>query len=161
MTLRDGGSPRDGNPVRSDTGSSRVRQAHRIDEMAIDDDHFARPPAPLDRDPGRPLGGPNGRRESRRGGGLGGLLRFLLFIAVLAGIVLVASLTVLRPVIAHAVVDYAAKKVGIGWTSTLPGSLGQAFVDAEAQKVLSGQVTVEQAGKDQQKQFETYKSQNG
>jgi raffinose/stachyose/melibiose transport system substrate-binding protein len=59
------------------------------------------------------------------------------------------------------IVDYAAKKVGIGWTSTLPGSLGQAFVDAEAQKVLGGQVTAEQAGKDQQKQFETYKSQNG
>ena len=59
------------------------------------------------------------------------------------------------------IVGYASKKVGIGWTSTLPGSLGQAFVDAEAQKLLSGQVTVEQAGKDQQQQFETYKSQNG
>lgn len=109
MTLRGGGSPRDGNPVRSDAGSSRVRQAHRIDEVPIDDDHFARPPAPIDRDPGRPLNGSNGRREARRGGGLGGLIRFILFIAVLAGVVLIASLTVLRPVIAHAVVDYASK----------------------------------------------------
>jgi raffinose/stachyose/melibiose transport system substrate-binding protein len=63
--------------------------------------------------------------------------------------------------IVQQIVDYTTKKVGIGWTSTLPGSLGQAFVDAEAQKMLGGQVTVEQAGKDQQKQFETYKSQNG
>ncbi|HEY2887436.1 MAG TPA: endolytic transglycosylase MltG [Candidatus Limnocylindrales bacterium] len=108
MTLRGGSSPRDGNPVRSDTGTSRVRQAHRIDEVAIEDDHFARPPAPLDRDPGRPAGS-NGRREPRRGGGLGGLIRFVLFIVVLAGVVLIASLTVLRPVIAHAVVDYASK----------------------------------------------------
>jgi UPF0755 protein len=109
VTLRGGGSPRDGNPVRSDAGSSRVRQAHRIDEVPIDDDHFARPPAPIDRDPGRPLNGSNGRRGARRGGGLGGLIRFILFIAVLAGVVLIASLTVLRPVIAHAVVDYASK----------------------------------------------------
>lgn len=59
------------------------------------------------------------------------------------------------------IVDFAATKVGIGWTSTLPGSLGQVFVDAEAQKLLSGQVTVEKAGQDQQKQFESYKSRNG
>jgi UPF0755 protein len=143
VTLRGGGSPRDGNPVRSDAASSRVRQAHRIDEVAIDDDHFARPPASLDRDPVRPAGGLNGRRESRRGGGIGGLIRFLLFVAVLAGVVLVASLTVLRPVIAQAVVDYASKNpsaLKLPFVADLVReNLGSALTDAPSSS--SNQVT--------------------
>lgn len=71
-----------------------------------------------------------------------------------------ADVPALGPIVQE-VVDYATKKVGIGWTSTVPSSLGGTFIDAEAQKVLGGQVTVEQAGKDQQQAFETYKSQNG
>ncbi len=109
MTLRGGGSPRDGGPIRTEPGSSRVRQAHPIGEQPIDDEHYARPPAGADRPADRPPRGANGRRESGGGSGLGGLLRLLLFIVVLAGVVLVASLTVLRPVIARAVVDYASK----------------------------------------------------
>jgi UPF0755 protein len=109
MTLRGGGSPRDGGPIRSEPGSSRVRQAHRIEEGTVDDEHYARPTVAAERSPGRQARTANTVRESGGGSGLGGLLRLLLFIAVLAGVVLIASLTVLRPVIAHAVVDYASK----------------------------------------------------
>ena len=97
MTVRGGGSPRDG-----------VRQAHPLGEVPIDDDHYARPPAADHQPaPSRDSGRSAGRRGS--GGGLGGILRLALFIVVLAGIVLVAGLTVLRPVVARAVVDYASK----------------------------------------------------
>jgi UPF0755 protein len=86
-----------------------VRQAHPIDEVPIADDQYARPPASADRALGRGPRLATGRRNSDGGSGTGGLIRLLLFIVVLAGIVLVASLTVLRPVISHAVVDYASK----------------------------------------------------
>ena len=59
------------------------------------------------------------------------------------------------------VVEFTQTAVGIGWTSTLPGGLGQTFIDAEAQKMLSGQSTPEQVGESQQKEFESYKSENG
>ena len=59
------------------------------------------------------------------------------------------------------VVEFTQTEVGIGWTSTLPGGLGQTFIDAEAQKMLSGQSTPEQVGESQQKEFESYKSENG
>ena len=59
------------------------------------------------------------------------------------------------------VVKFTATKVGIGWTSTLPGGLGQTLIDSEAQKMLSGQSTPEEVGKNQQKEFESYKSDNG
>ena len=107
MTIRGGGSPRDQNPLGIEPRPSRTRQAHRIDEAMIDDEHYARPPASVDLGPASAPRS-SGRRGSG-GSGLGGLLRLLLFIAVLAGVVIVASLTVLRPVIAHAVVDYASK----------------------------------------------------
>jgi UPF0755 protein len=109
MTIRGGGSPRDGGPPRAESGSSRVRQAHPIDEVPIADDHYARPAASADRALGRQPRLATGRRNSDGGSGTGGLIRLLLFIVVLAGVVLVASLTVLRPVISHAVVDYASK----------------------------------------------------
>jgi len=107
MTIRGGGSPRDQNPLGIEPRPSRTRQAHRIDEAMIDDEHYARPPASVDLGPASAPRS-SGRRGSG-GSGLGGLLRLLLFIAVLAGVVLISALTVLRPVITHAVVDYAAK----------------------------------------------------
>jgi UPF0755 protein len=109
MTLRGGGSPRDGGPPRNDAGSSRVRQAHPIGEVPIADDHYARPVLPADRAETRLPRSSAGRRNGNGGSGLGGLIRLVLFILVLAGVVLIASLTVLRPVISHAVVDYASK----------------------------------------------------
>ena len=110
MTLRGGGSPRDGGPRGPDSGSSRSRQAHPIGEVPIDEDHYARAPGSADYEQTRqgrsdqPLYEPRG---SNGGSGLGGLLRLLLFIVILAAVVLVAALTVLRPVIGRAVVDYA------------------------------------------------------
>jgi UPF0755 protein len=109
MRLRSGGSPRDGGPARAEPGSARVRQAHRIDEVVTDDEHFARPSPAADRETTRAPRPSTERRDQGRGSGLAGLIRLILFIAVLAGVVLVASLTILRPVIAHAVVDYASK----------------------------------------------------
>ena len=108
MTIRGGGSPRDGGAARPEPGTSRVRQAHPIDEVPIDDEHYARSAAPTDRAPAA-TSRLAGRRSSGGGGGLSGLLRLVLFIVILAGVVLVASLTVLRPVISRAVVDYASK----------------------------------------------------
>jgi UPF0755 protein len=96
MTIRGGGSPRDG-----------VRQAHPLGEVPIDEDHYARPPSS-----DRPIASNGGRTGGQRrsgGSGLGGLVRLGLFIVVLAAVVLVAGLTVLRPVVARAVVDYATK----------------------------------------------------
>ncbi len=109
MTIRGGGSPRDDGQVRPDAGARRVRQAHPIDEEPIEDDHYTRRSAPADGAPAPMPRLATGRRSSGGGSGLGGLIRLLLFILVLAGVVLIASLTVLRPVISHAVVDYASK----------------------------------------------------
>ncbi|MGZ8528468.1 MAG: hypothetical protein ACXWWR_06695, partial [Candidatus Limnocylindrales bacterium] len=102
MTLRGGGRPRD-------------RDQGYLADVDIDDEHYAWAPEP----------GPTGRRgrvpEPPRAGGrqphpppdgrgfsLGGLLRLVLFMGVLAGIVIIVSLTVLRPVVARAVVDWAS-----------------------------------------------------
>lgn len=52
---------------------------------------------------GRPPMPPRGS-----GFGWGGLLRFALYVGILAALVLIVSLTVLRPVVAQAVVDWAA-----------------------------------------------------
>jgi UPF0755 protein len=59
----------------------------------------------------------NGRR--RGGGGLGGLVRFLLFAFILATVVLVAAVTILRPIVRGAIV---------GWAGDNPAALGLPFV---------------------------------
>jgi UPF0755 protein len=115
MTLRGGRDAR-GTP-----------QAHRLSEVEIDDEHFARPADNV------PSGGRVGRGELSPVGGrppktprrgparfrVGGLLRFLLFACALATFVLVVALTVLRPVVAKAVV---------GWASDNPSALRLPFV---------------------------------
>ena len=97
MTVRGGGNPRD---------------SAGLAGVDIDDEHYARAPEPVasrgrgsepPRAGGRQPQAPRGRSSF----GLGGLLRLVLFIGVLAGIVLIVSLTVLRPVVAGAVVDWA------------------------------------------------------
>jgi UPF0755 protein len=60
------------------------------------------------------------------------LIRLLLFIVVLAGVVLIAALTVLRPVISRAVVDYASKN---------PSSLKLPFVADLVREDLGGKLT--------------------
>lgn len=112
MTIRGGGRPRD-------------HGAGDLAGVEIDEEHYARAPEPVSyargRRPETPRAG--GRQpQSPRGGssfGLGGLVRLVLFIGVLAGLVLVVSLTVLRPVVAGAVVD---------WATDNPSALGLPFV---------------------------------
>lgn len=132
MTLRGGGRPRD-------------RDQGYLADVDIDDEHYARAPEP----------GPTGRRgrvpEPPRAGGrqphpppdgrgfsLGGLLRLVLFMGVLAGIVIIVSLTVLRPVVARAVVD---------WASDNPSALGLPFVKELVREDL-GPVLTEPASSD-------------
>ena len=73
----------------------------------------------------RPVAGSSGRRDPRnrrRGGGgsgVGGLLRFVAFALVLGALVLVALVTVLRPVVSGAIV---------GWASDNATALGIPFV---------------------------------
>ncbi len=100
MTIRRGGSPRAGR----DTGGPD--QAHPIQA-----DWSASHPAPGERR--------RWRGRSSGGGGLAGFFRFLLFSLVLAGIVLIALVTVLRPLISGAVVD---------WAGDNPSALGIPFV---------------------------------
>jgi UPF0755 protein len=100
MTIRDGGGPRD------DKGVPYVAEPDRYDATTW---------------PGRDIGrGGNGSARRRGGGsGLGGLLRFLIFALVLAAVVLVAAVTILRPVVRGAIV---------GWASDNPAALGLPFV---------------------------------
>lgn len=85
MTIRDGTSPRD--PVGPD-----VDQAH------LPDDDVWTPPRGTKRDY---------RYRGGGGGGLPGLVRFLVFALVMATVVMVGLLTVLRPFVAGAIVNWA------------------------------------------------------
>lgn len=126
MTIRGGGRPRDRSPG-------------YLGDVDIDDEHYA----------GSPEAGPTGRRgrgpeppraggrvpqppRGRGGFGLGGLVRLILFIGVLAGLVLVVLLTVLRPVVARAVVD---------WASDNPSALRLPFVQDLVREDLGSAMT--------------------
>jgi UPF0755 protein len=67
-----------------------------------------------------------------RGGGLPGVLRFVLFTATLAAIVLLVAFTVLRPVVRSAIVDWA-------WDN--PGSLRIGFVQEMVREDLGAALT--------------------
>ena len=62
---------------------------------------------------GNPPGYPRGRRPQQRGFRLPGILRFLLFAGVLAGVVLVVLLTALRPIVRAGVVGWAWDNPGL------------------------------------------------
>ena len=92
MTIRSGGRPRDQRP-----------HARRYEPDAYATDYV-----PEGYEPSRRYGY-EGRSRRRGGGGsgLGGLVRFLLFAVLLAGIVLVVALTALRPVVNGAILSWA------------------------------------------------------
>jgi peptidoglycan lytic transglycosylase G len=110
VTIRGGGRPRE-------SGAD-------LSGVDIDEEYYATAPEPVVSGRRRPESGRAGGRTplAPRGGsgfGWGGVLRLVLFIGVLAGIVLIASLTVLRPLVASSVVD---------WATENPSALGFPFV---------------------------------
>ena len=93
MTIRSGGRPRDQRPP----------HARRYEP-----DAYATEYVPVDFEPNRRYGsGGGGRRRGGGGSGIFGLVKFLLFTALLAGIVLVVGLTALRPLVNNAILDVA------------------------------------------------------
>ncbi|MCP1428169.1 raffinose/stachyose/melibiose transport system substrate-binding protein [Microbacterium foliorum] len=66
----------------------------------------------------------------------------------------------LGPVVQSVVEFTTTVGFGLGWTSTLPGSLGGSFIDPQIQQLVSGQTTAEQIGQAEQSAFDTWKSQN-
>jgi len=79
-------------------------------------------------------GAPDPRRDPRQGSGRAhhGILRFIVFAGVLALIVLVGLVTVLRPMLASAVV---------GWASDNPGALSVPFVAGLVEEDLGAKLT--------------------
>lgn len=114
MTIRGGGSPR-GND------GSDADQA-----FPIDDDDWTPAAQGTYRDVRRSRGRNGG------GGGLSGLLRFLIFALVMASIVMVALLTLLRPVFASAIVD---------WAYDSPSALALPFVKDLVKEDLGAKLT--------------------
>jgi UPF0755 protein len=106
MTLRSGGRPRD----------PRSPHARRYEP-----DAYATEYVPEDFEPSRRSIGISGRRRNGggRGGGLMGLIKFLLFTLLLAGLVLLVALTALRPLVNNAI---------LGWAADSPGALNLPFI---------------------------------
>ena len=94
MTIRSGGRPRDQRPP----------HARRFES-----DAYATEYVPVDFEPNRRYGGGGGKGRRRGAGGSGflGLLKFLIFTALLAGVVLIVALTALRPLVNNAILDMA------------------------------------------------------
>ena len=88
MTIRSGGRPRD----------TRAQQARPYDPDAYATDSIP--------EFSEPVPGPRGG-GGRGGHGIVGLLKFLVFALVLAGVVLAVALTALRPVVASTVMSIA------------------------------------------------------
>ncbi len=107
MTIRGGAGPRDG----TEPERGRPPMARRVDPAGPAGE---RAPAPR-------AGTVSGYDMARRrpSTGIGGLVRFLVFMVIAAGIVLVALGTILRPV---------TRSLVVGWADSNPGALGLPFV---------------------------------
>jgi UPF0755 protein len=101
MTIRSGGRPRD-------PRGSRSPHAHPYEPDAYATEYIPEAFEPARRG----YGGGGGRRGGGGGSGLLGLLKFLVFAAILAGVVLVVALTALRPVLNTAILSWAADNPG-------------------------------------------------
>jgi peptidoglycan lytic transglycosylase G len=106
MTIRSGGRPRD----------PRSPHARRYEPDAYATDYV-----PEGFEPSRRSSGGNGKRRTGRGrgGGLFGLLKFLVFTLLLAALVLLVALTALRPLVNNAI---------LGWAADSPAALKLPFV---------------------------------
>jgi peptidoglycan lytic transglycosylase G len=106
MTIRSGGRPRD----------PRSPHARRYEP-----DAYATEYVPEDFEPSRRSIGNGGRRRNGggRGGGVMGLIKFLLFTMLLAALVLLVALTALRPLVNNAI---------LGWAADNPAALNLPFI---------------------------------
>ena len=106
MTIRSGGRPRD----------PRSPQARRFEPDAYATDYV-----PEGFEPSRRSAGNGGKRRNGRGrgGGLLGLVKFLLFTLLLAALVLLVALTALRPLVNNAI---------LGWAADSPAALNLPFI---------------------------------
>ncbi len=115
MTIRRGGNPRDDNEF----ANGRSTMAHRPGEAAPDPGP-SRAPRLSARRPG---GRSSSERARGRGGGTGGgLLRFGVFLLILAGLVLVVLFTVGRPLVRGVVAGMAGENpsaLGIGFVADM------------------------------------------
>jgi UPF0755 protein len=141
MTIRSGGRPRD---------TRDTQQAHPADhetyEKAWEPEYGSARDVGYGSRRGRNgSGNGNGYGRGRSGGGAGGLARFLAFALVLAAIVLLAFVTVLRPVVKGAVV---------GWASDNPGALGISFVADMVREDLGDRLTDAASQDTEQVQFQ-------
>jgi UPF0755 protein len=109
MTIRRGDGPRDRR-----TGEPRSG-AHRLRGVDLDEEHYAQSQAVGPHHVARSTRG----GDHRRGRPVVAILRVVAFLAILGAVVLIASLTLLRPMVKSVVVDWAAKN---------PSALGYPFV---------------------------------
>lgn len=124
MSIRSGGRPRgDRPPARYDPDAYATEDVPRYSEP------YARP--------GRAL-------RTRRGGGFIGLLKFLVFAGVLAGIVLFVGLTALRPLVNGAL---------LGWASDNPGAMSFPWVKDLVRKDLGPALTTAASSDEEQVGF--------
>ena len=140
MTIRSGGRPRENqaHPANRGTYGEGWEPDYR---GGRDDGRGGRDDGSGSRDDGRGNGRGgrgngndygSGRNRPGSGGGSGGIIRFLAFALVLAAIVLVAFITVLRPVVKGAVV---------GWADDNPGALSIEFVADMVREDLGSRLT--------------------
>jgi len=134
MTIRSGGRPRDPRDGRG----GRVRP--------YDPEAYATESVPETYVPVRQTYGRDGgyRGGGGRGSGLVGLLKFLVFAGILAALVLVVSLTLLRPVVVGFVV---------GWAADSPGALNMPFVADLVREDLGAKLTDPASGEEEQVPF--------
>ena len=133
MTIRSGGRPRDNRS-----------QAHPATPETPAPREEPREPQPEFRRPAAPGNGYASYGRGRRSGGFAGIIRFLVFALVLAAIVLVAFVTILRPVVKGAVINWAADN---------PGSLGMPFVADLVKEDLGPKLTAPGSADGNQVQF--------
>lgn len=133
MTIRSGGRPRD------------PRDRRKTPARPYSQDAYATEYEPVDFEPSRQdVVRQGGRRGGGGGSGLLGLIKFLVFILILAAIVLTMSLTILRPVINAAV---------LGWASDNPGAWDIPFVAELVREDLGDALTDPASTDEEQVEF--------
>lgn len=128
MTIRSGGRPRDPRDRRQPHARPYVEDAYATEYEPLDFE-------PSRRDVVRTGGGRRGGGGG--GGGFLGLVKFLVFTLVLAGVVLGLGLTILRPIVDTAIV---------GWASDNPGAWNIPFVKALVRDDIGDAMTTPASG---------------